>query len=110
MDRPLYSESAQRAVLGSALLENSLVRGPLQDLAISDFAGSSDATIFGLILELAEEREAFDVLTISEMLQQRGLLEKVGGGGYLGSLIDGAVPEPGLVSCEIASQGRAQCP
>jgi len=33
----LYSAEAERACLGAALLDNSVLRGPLAELAVDDF-------------------------------------------------------------------------
>ena len=95
--RVLYSENAQIAAIGSALLDNSLMRGPLANLAVSDFAGNAHRTIYSQMLELSEDGAPFDPCTVAQELEERGELERVGGRVYLSSLIDGAVPESGLV-------------
>ena len=93
----LHSEPLQRAVLGAALLENSLMRGALLELSVAELFGARDQILYGLMLELSEECCAFDPVTICEELRQRGRLEQVGGEPYVSSLLDGVVPEPDLI-------------
>jgi AAA domain/DnaB-like helicase N terminal domain len=97
VERPLYSESAERAVLGSALLTNSLMRGPLADLCISDFWDSTHRAIYGVMLQCSEDDIPFDPSTIAQAFEGRGELDRVGGYECIGALVDGAVPDPALV-------------
>jgi hypothetical protein len=93
----LHSDFLQRAVLGAALLENSLIRGALLELSVTDFFGTRDQILYALMLELSEDGSTFDPITICEELRQRGQLEQVGGAPHVASLLDGAVPEPDLI-------------
>jgi AAA domain-containing protein/DnaB helicase-like protein len=96
-DKTFCSEGAQSAILGSALLDNALMRGPLASLAVNDFVGSADRRIYALMLELSDDEVPFDPTTLAQILEERGHLDLVGGAAYLGFLIEGAVPQPGLV-------------
>jgi hypothetical protein len=95
MDGPLYADDSQKAVLGSVLLDGSLLRGPVAELAVSDFVGSADRAIYGEMLRLSEDGKRFDEVTLAQTLSDRRLLENVE--AYIGSLIDGAVPDHELV-------------
>jgi hypothetical protein len=97
MDHPLHSESAQRSVLGSALLTNSLMRGPLADLCFDDFVRSTHRELYGAMLRCSEDGIPFDPSTIAQAFEARGELDRVGGYEGIGALVDGAVPDPGLV-------------
>jgi AAA domain/DnaB-like helicase N terminal domain len=99
----LNAPSVQRAVLGSAMLDNSLMRGPLAGLSVTDFVGSSDQALYRLMLELSEENCPFDPITICDELRQRGKLEQVGAEAYVASLLDGAVGDVGLISGHVKS-------
>jgi len=88
----LWSENAQHAVLGSVLLDNGLMHAI--NLPEDDFFGP-DRTLFRLMLQKWGEGEPFDAATIATSLN--GQLQNVGGPGYLGHLVDGAVPDSGLV-------------
>ncbi len=84
----------QRAILGSLLLDNSLLRGPLSSLAISDFVGTLHQAIYGAILELTENGLPFDDIILMRLAEEKcGGIEN-GGVAVIGDLIDGAVADP----------------
>jgi len=93
---PLYSESAQRAVLGSCLLKNDLLRGPMAPLSIGDFVGSDHQRIFGAICRLAEDERPFDEGSVIAELSRT--CDDAHWYRTVGSLIDGAVPDVGIVA------------
>jgi hypothetical protein len=97
VERALYSEIAQRVVLGSALLDNSQMRGPLVDLSVNDFVGSTHGELYGVMLQLSEEGIPFDPSTIAQAFDDRGELDRVGGYEGISALVDGAVSGPGIV-------------
>lgn len=87
---PPYSEEAERAVLGSALLDAARVidlclQGQLSPDA---FYIHPHRLLFELLLTLTQEGKPIDVLTVGERLNTDGLLEKVGGTAFLDYLID----------------------
>jgi putative DNA primase/helicase len=65
----LYSPTSQRALLGSVLLNNQLLRGPLANLAVKDFFGGADQEIFRTMLRLNEDGQNFDALVVAESLK-----------------------------------------
>jgi replicative DNA helicase len=89
----LYAEAIQHSVLGSVLLDASLLRDPLADLAVSDFFGTADQTIYSTMLRTAEDGEALDHLVLAQAVE--GRVENAG--AYIGELIDGAVADRGVV-------------
>jgi replicative DNA helicase len=95
----LTAPDSQRAVLGSLLVTNSLVH-PVE-LTPEDFSGTPDRAIYQAILKKWGEGEPFDAGTIASSLN--GQLDSVGGPAYLGTLIDGAVPDPGLIRVHVKS-------
>lgn len=96
-----YAADSQHAVLGSLALNNGLMNE--SNLAVDDFVGSRDQTMYALMLQLRENGEAFDPVVLSQRLEERGMLESMGGPAYLGELTDGAVPQVGVFKthCEI---------
>lgn len=104
--RALVSDNAQRAVLGAALMDNSLMYGPIATLSLGDLVGSRDQSIYALMLELSAEGERFALSTIVQVLEDRGQLEQAGGIPYVASLIDGVVLEPSLVKRHVESIQR----
>ena len=93
----LYSAEAERACLGAALLNNSLLAGPLAELAVDDFFLSANRELFAEMLQSYDVGLPFDVLTLLDALQQKDRLDAIGGSDYLDLLTDGVVPHPSLV-------------
>lgn len=64
----------------------------IADLIITeDFYDSRHKVVYAAILQLFEKNTSIDVLTVSNLLLEQGLLEKAGGAGYITSLVN-AVP------------------
>ncbi len=91
-DSMLYAPESQRAVLGSALLDNSLLRGPLIHLSVCDFFGGLDQAIYAAMLELSEDGQGFDAIMLAEVLKKTGHFQNGDGAIYIDSLADGVVP------------------
>ena len=91
---------AERALLGSILLDNSALNTVLETLGKDDFYSEAHRITFERMVDLSERNRTIDLVTLSEELAKEGLLEKAGGAAYLASLTDGvpigtmaAVPE-----------------
>jgi replicative DNA helicase len=81
--------SAERAVLGSILLDNDLYHEAAEKLAADDFALDSHRRIFARISEMMNAGRAVDAITLSDELSNRNELGAIGGVAYLASLTDG---------------------
>jgi hypothetical protein len=92
----LYSAEDERACLGAALLDNSLLRGPLSELAVNHFFLAANRELFALMLASDEEGLLFNILTLVGSLQQ-DRLDAIGGVEYLDLLTDGVVLYPALI-------------
>ena len=82
-----HSVEAEQSVLGSLMLKQSSwdeIGDFLQD---RDFYRAEHQLIYRHITHLHEKCKQVDVLTIAESLESTGKLDKVGGLGYLGSLV-----------------------
>jgi replicative DNA helicase len=97
MEGALFSERAQKSVLGSALLNNSFMHGALALLSLGDFLGDADQALYALMLEHSVEGEPFDFVSLAQSLEERGQLGTVVSAEYLASLTEGAVADVGLV-------------
>lgn len=87
LDRPVpQSPDAERAVLGSVLINNNVWYRI--DLSTGDFFKDAHATIYRVMALMAEERMNIEPLTLKEELARQGLLEQVGGVAYISSLLD----------------------
>ncbi len=85
---PLPSnEEAERAVLGSVLIESSSINQVLEILTVEDFYNENHSEIINCMIDLDREGTPIDVLTLYELMNSRGNMEKVGGSAYLTYLV-----------------------
>jgi replicative DNA helicase len=87
---PPYSEEAEKAALGSMLMDAVRVMPLAMNLKIKPvaFYVPAHAEIFEAALGLHTAGKPVDVLTVEEDLKHTGKLEKVGGSQYLQGLVD----------------------
>jgi len=83
-----FNEDAEKAVLGSILLDNENIYHIIELMDPEDFYLKSHTIIYKTILEVFEKGKDFDILTIKNELQSKGLLNSVGGAVFLSALID----------------------
>lgn len=84
-----HSLEAERALLGSILLDNGALNLAVGTVNKDDFFSEANRLTFGKMTELSEKNRTIDLVTLSDELGKEGLLEKVGGASYLASLTDG---------------------
>jgi replicative DNA helicase len=90
LDRPLpQSPDAERAVLGSILINNHAFYRVLGLIDTEDFFKDAHRSIFSTMRTLAEQSREIDLLTLKDELAKRVQLDHVGGSAYISSLIDG---------------------
>src|SRR6516164_1817633 len=88
---PPHSPEAEQGVLGCILLSPNDCMGE----CITKLAGGAEVfydlrhqTIFNVLAEMFDKREAIDVITLYQRLKDRKLLDEVGGITYVSSLPD----------------------
>ncbi len=84
-----HNLEAERALLGSILLDNGALNVALEAVGKDDFFSDAHRIAFEKMIELSEKSRTIDLVTLSEELSNEGLLEKVGGAAYLAALTDG---------------------
>jgi replicative DNA helicase len=90
LDRPLpQNPDAERAVLGSILINNNAFYRVVGLIDTEDFFKDAHRSIFATMRTLAEQSREIDMLTLKEELSKRAQLDQVGGAGYISSLADG---------------------
>ena len=90
LDRPLpQSTDAERAVLGSILINNNTFYRVLGTIDTPDFFKDAHRIIFANMRLLAEQSREIDLITLKEELARRAQLDQAGGAAYLSSLTDG---------------------
>jgi replicative DNA helicase len=88
---PPHNEDAEKAVLGSLLLDGEAISTALRYLRGEDFYRTANRLVFEGIITLFNRGEAVDLITITDELRSRGLLDACGGISYVSSLTS-AVP------------------
>jgi replicative DNA helicase len=90
LDRPLpQSHDAERAVLGSILLNNHAFYRVVGIIDTEDFFRDAHRLIFTAMRLLADGSRSIDLLTVKEELAKHAQLERAGGYAYVSSLVDG---------------------
>lgn len=84
-----HNLEAERALLGSILLDNAALNLALEVLGKEDFYSEAHRLAFQKMTDLSEKSRVIDLVTLSEELAKDGLLEKAGGAAYLAALTDG---------------------
>ncbi len=87
---PPHSEEAERGVLGSVLLDGGKVLDLCveQQLSAESFYIPAHRTVFETMLDMSREGRPIDLLTVTERLQNAGVLDRVGGPTALDRLVD----------------------
>jgi len=85
---PPQSIEAEKSVLGSLILDKNAIIRMADFLKPEDFYRKSHQDIYAACLELFEKSEPVDILSVSNRLKERNLLEEVGGNSYLTELIN----------------------
>ncbi len=79
---------AEQAVLGGILIDNEAIHQVLEIVEVEDFYRESHRKIFLVFLELYEQNQPIDLVTVCEALQKKQQLEEVGGATFLASLVE----------------------
>jgi len=83
---PPQNLEAEMSLLGSILIDKDAMIKIYDQVDAEDFYKNAHATIFDTANELYNKNEPVDVLTLGNRLEEKNLLEKIGGRSYLTSL------------------------
>lgn len=86
-----HNLDAERAVLGSCLLDKDAAIYVIETLRKDDFYDAIHQLAYDIISEMVQKDKAVDPLTFIEEAKKRGLFDKLGGQSFVASFID-AVP------------------
>jgi replicative DNA helicase len=84
---PPYDIEAEKAVLGSLLIDGESIFEIATFLNREDFFAEENKYIYDACLNLFERHEGINQVTVARELTQKGKLEMVGGSAYLSHLI-----------------------
>lgn len=85
---PPQNLEAEEAVLGSILLEQDSIISVMEFLVPDDFYRVAYQLIFAAMIELNQNSEAIDPITVSEKLRQKNQIDNVGGEAGIIELLD----------------------
>jgi replicative DNA helicase len=88
---PPQNIEAEMSVLGSLMLDKDAIIKIADLVHPDDFYKDANRLVYETMLELYEDREPIDVLSLSNKLEEKKQLEKIGGASYLTELVN-AVP------------------
>ena len=86
---PPHNSDAEKSVLGSLMLDKDAIIRVADLVNVGDFYNDHHNDIYKSMLELYDEREPIDLLSLSNKLEEKEQLEKIGGSSYLASLVNG---------------------
>ncbi len=85
---PPQQIEAEQSLLGGIMVDSSGLPAALEVLKGDEFYKESHRVIFTAIQDLFEQNEPIDILTVTNLLDQRKQLESVGGASYIAALTD----------------------
>jgi len=85
---PPQNIEAEMATLGAMLIDEKVIAEILEFVYDASFYRGEHQVIFKAIVSLFDARKKVDILTVSEALSKKKLLEKAGGSVYLTTLAD----------------------
>ena len=77
---------AEQTILGAMMVEPLAIADATASLQTQDFSLDSHQSIYDAMLDLCDAGQAVDIVTVSNTLRSRKLLDSIGGMGYLFSL------------------------
>lgn len=85
---PPSNVDAEKSVIGAILISGDVLIDVIDVVKADDFYRKDHAAIFEAILDLFNKNLPVDVVTVTERLAEKGMLDKVGGIPYVASLAD----------------------
>ncbi|MDD2871469.1 MAG: replicative DNA helicase [Candidatus Gracilibacteria bacterium] len=85
---PPHALEAEQSVLGSILIDKDCFITIGDMLKPEDFYNDANSTIFSVIFDLYKQNKPIDLITVKEKLDDKQLLDKIGGITYLTELTE----------------------
>lgn len=104
---PPHNIEAEQSVLGSLMLDKDAIIKIADIAKVGDFYKDDHNRIYQAMLDLYEEREPIDVLSLANRLEEKKTLEAVGGSGYLASLVNSVPSASNIVHYAKVVQKKA---
>lgn len=94
---PPQNIEAERSVLGALMLDKDAIIKIANLIRTGDFYRDDHNLIYEAMIELYEQKEPIDVLSLSNRLEEKGQLDKIGGSSYLASLVNSVPSSSNIV-------------
>ena len=85
---PPQNLDAEQSVLGGILVDSEALNKIVDVVDVDDFYREDHRTIFQVILDLYERNEPIDLVTVTSLARDRGVVEKMGGVANLSRMVD----------------------
>jgi len=85
---PPQNLEAEQSLLGGLLVDPESINKIVDMVGPGDFYKDAHSKIYDVMLDLYERNEAIDIITVSSLARDKGLVEKIGGITYLNGLVD----------------------
>ncbi|MBF0493697.1 MAG: replicative DNA helicase [Candidatus Omnitrophica bacterium] len=83
---PPQNAEAEIAVLGAMLLDKDAIARAIEILNEDCFYSDANRNIFRTVINLYDQNQGVDMVTITESLKKNNLLERVGGSSYIAEI------------------------
>lgn len=85
---PPQSIDGEMAILGSIMLRPSAIHEINDIISENSFYAAKHSNIYKIMIELSSKGDPIDLLSVSNKLKEKGMLESIGGNSYLTELIN----------------------
>ncbi len=86
---PPQNVDAEQSLLGGILIDPEALNKVVDIVDAEDFYREDHRTVFQMVLALYERNEPIDIVTVSGLARDKGLVDKMGGIANLSRLVDG---------------------
>ena len=93
---PPHNIEAEQAVLAGVLINNDALNQVMDLLTGDDYYRETHNHIFEAMVDLYNNNQPIDFITLSHQLKEKDLLEKAGGADYLASLVEAVSTSAGI--------------
>lgn len=94
---PPQNIEAEQSVLGALMLDKDAIIKIANLIRLGDFYKDDHNIIYEAMIDLYEKREPIDLLSLSNRLEEKNQLYKVGGSSYLSSLVNAVATSSNIV-------------
>ncbi|HBA56028.1 MAG TPA: replicative DNA helicase [Syntrophorhabdus aromaticivorans] len=85
---PPQNLEAEQSLLGGLLVDPESINKIVDMVGPDDFYKDAHGRIYEVMLDLYERNEAIDIITVTSLARDKGLMERMGGITYLNTLVD----------------------